>query len=112
MAAVTLLAARLAGIGTGGKDGLPVDYSLAIMASAAMEALPVAARIDARGFGLHGKTDIDMADAAGELGTVEPVVEHDRAWLSPGIVVENHLAIVGRRGRRFGQVNLGGPDRR
>lgn len=99
----------VARIGTGGKDGLSLEQLLPIVAGAAMETFAVGERADAGGLRLHGKTDIDMAEPACVHGPVKPMIKHDGAGPSPG-VVENHLAILGRFGRRFGQIDLGGHD--
>ena len=109
MAPVALLVVGVGGIGAGGKDGLSLEQLLPIVAGAAMEAFAVGARGDAGGLRLHGKTDIDMAEPACVHGPVKPMIKHDRARSSRG-VVENNLAILGRFGRRFGQIDLGGHD--
>jgi hypothetical protein len=107
MAAGALLAIHV--IGAGGEDRLAVDDPLAVMAGAAMEALAVGSGADSRGLGLHGKSDIDMAEATGEPGAMQPVIEDDspRAGWSRRVGIENHLAVIGglRRGR-FRQVDL------
>ena len=65
--------------GACGKDCLPFKRSLSVVAGPAVETLTVGARFDIRRLGLHRKTNIDMAQSAGKLRTVQPMVEDDRA---------------------------------
>jgi hypothetical protein len=100
------------GIGARSENGFSLEHSLPIMAGAAMETLVVRLGIDAGGLRLHSKADIYMADPAGELRSVQPMIEYDGAGLSPGVIVKNHLAILGRFRCRFGQIDLRGRDLR
>jgi len=101
MAALTLLV--LNRIGAGGKDWLTLEYPLSIVACTTMETFTVGTGTDAGGLRLHGKAYIHMADPAGELGAVKPMVKHDRPRSARGIVVKNHFAKVsGIRGWRRG----------
>src|ERR1039457_4940846 len=108
MAAIALLVMGSAdgGIGARGEDGFSLEHSLPIMAGAAMETFAVRLRIDAGRLRLHGKADIYMANPAGKFRPVQPMIEYHGARLSPGVIVKNHLAILGRFRCRFGQINL------
>src|ERR1019366_8694784 len=89
------------------RDKSPLEHPLAIMASAAMKPFAVRARTDAGGVRLHGKADIYMAETAGELGAVKPMIKYDGTGPSRGVIVKNHLAILRRFRWRFGQIDLG-----
>jgi hypothetical protein len=67
----------VSGIGARREDGLSPEHLVSIMTGAAVEAFAICGRRDAGGLGLHGKTDIHMAEPAGELGPVKPVIEYD-----------------------------------
>jgi hypothetical protein len=92
MAPVALLVIR--GIGARSEDGFSIEQLLPIMAGAAMETFAVRARSDAGGLRLHRKADIYMAEPAGELGPVKPMIEYDGTGPSRRVIVKNHLAIL------------------
>lgn len=76
------------------------------MAGSAIIALHVVRSIDSGGAGLHGKTDINVAEPAGKFGAVQPMVEYDRG-LAPGLgkIIENDSAeLVGERASIFDAV--------
>jgi len=92
MAPVALLVIR--GIGARSEDGSSLKQLLPIMAGAAMETFAVRAGSDAGGLRLHGKADIYMAEPAGELRPVQPMIKYDGTGPSRGIIVKNYLAIL------------------
>jgi len=52
-----------------------------------------------------------MTEAAGEFGTMQPMVKDNRSRVYRGcMVVQNYFAVVGRLlGRRLGEINLARP---
>jgi len=48
-----------------------------------MKTFAIRFRVDAGGLRLHGKADIYMADPAGELRPVHPMIEYDGSGLCP-----------------------------
>ena len=73
MTAVTLLSTRP--IRAGGEERFASEELLSVMTSSAMEALAVAVCADSGAFCRHGKADVNVAEAAGELGAVQPMIE-------------------------------------
>jgi len=77
-------------IGAGGEDSFSVDDHLAVVARAAIVAALVVHGMDAGGTGFHGESNVNMADPAGELRAVNPMLEDDRGKVSFfRVIIEN-----------------------
>src|SRR6266542_3987844 len=74
------------------------EYHLSVMAGAAIIIpLYIVRSLDGGGSGLHCKTDIDVADAAGEFRPVHPMIKNYRSEASFfGVVVEDNSPIFVR----------------
>ena len=86
-------------------EDLPVPVGhLAVVAGAAVVPLHVVRRLDPRGVGLHREPDVHVAQAAGVLGPVEPVVELDRGKPAPRreVLDDDPPVFIGQRASFFG----------
>jgi len=97
LASLRVLVGQL--LGAGLEDGFSVNHPLPVMTTAAVIASLIVCGRDPRGSGLHRKTHVHVTDPAGELGTVDPMLEDDgrKVHLS-GVVVDDDPAVfVGKR---------------
>ncbi len=77
-----------------------------------MKAFAIGARPDPRGFRLHGKPGVYVAEPARKQGAVQPMVKYDCAGVGSRVSVKNYLSILRSFRHRFRQVNLGREIRR
>src|SRR6266511_949282 len=81
----------------GREDGFTLERPFSVMTSPAMIAFLVCARFNIGAPGLHGETNIHMAQSAGKTCTVQPMVEDNAIHASPcRISVEDYPAVLSR----------------